>query len=128
MKINHVAIWANDIEMLREFYEYYFNAVAGPRYHNPVKGLTTYLLTFPEGGAKLEIMNMRDIVESGLSDRLRGLCHISISLGSREKVDEFTQRMRADGVPVIGNPRTTGDGFYESVVSDPEGNLVELTV
>lgn len=128
MNIHHVAIWADDIERLKDFYVRYFRAVAGERYHNPVKGLTSYFLTFPDGGAKLEIMNIPGIVDRGCTDRFRGFCHVAVSVGSREKVDELTETMRAAGVPVIGHPRTTGDGFYESVVADPEGNLVEITV
>ena len=128
MNIHHVAIWADDIERLKDFYVRYFRAVAGERYHNPVKGLTSYFLTFPDGGAKLEIMNIPGIVDRGRTDRFRGFCHVAVSVGSREKVDKLTETMCADGVPVIGHPRTTGDGFYESVIADPEGNLVEITM
>ena len=53
--------------------------------------------------------------------------HLAISLGSKEKVDTLTERLRKNGVRIIGEPRTTGDGYYESVIADPEGNLIELT-
>lgn len=56
-----------------------------------------------------------------------GLAHISISVGSKEKVDDLTEIVRHDGFSVVGEPRTTGDGYYESVVADPEGNYVEIT-
>jgi len=59
----------------------------------------------------------------------RGLkAHLAISVGSKEKVDELTEKLRADGYTVAGNPRLTGDGYYESVVFDPEGNRIEITV
>lgn len=128
MRINHIAVWTYDIERLREFYVTYFGAVAGTRYHNSKKGLTTYFLTFPSGGARLELMHIPGLDRSGRSCQAAGLCHIAISLGSREAVDALTEKMRKEGVRILGEPRTTGDGYYESVVSDPEGNLIELTV
>lgn len=128
MKINHIALWAYDIELLRDFYARYFGAVAGEKYHNPLKRFTSYFLTFPDGEAALEIMNVPEISGRDDSDKICGFCHMSFSLGSKEAVDEMTERMRADGVTVHGNPRTTGDGFYESAIADPEGNIVELTV
>lgn len=128
MKINHVAIWSQDIERLRDFYCRWFGTVAGQRYHNPCKGFTSYFLTFPDGGARLEIMNGPGIIGREEDIKLQGLCHIALSLGSREAVDEMTERMRRAGIPIISNPRTTGDGYYESVVTDPDGNIIELTV
>lgn len=128
MNINHVAIWAEDIELLSDFYARYFNVAVGPSYHNPVKRLTTCFLTFPGGDAKLEIMNEPEIVDRDISRKFKGLCHLAISLGSKDRVDELTEEMRSEGVRILGNPRTTGDGYYESVVLDPEGNIVELTI
>lgn len=128
MNINHVAVWAIDIELLKDFYCRWFNAKPGERYHNPRKSLTSYFLTFPDGGARLEIMNAPGIIDRADAEKLKGFCHITISLGSREMVDELTGRMRSAGIPILGEPRTTGDGYYESVIADPEGNIVELTV
>ena len=56
-----------------------------------------------------------------------GLTHFAISVGSRERVDELTEAIRSAGYEITGEPRTTGDGYYESVITDPEGNLVEIT-
>lgn len=128
MKIDHVALWANDIETLKEFYCHWFDAVAGERYHNPRKSFTSYFLSFPDGGASLEIMNVPEIINHEEAGKYKGFCHISISLGSKEMVDGMTEVMRAAGIRVLGEPRTTGDGCYESVIADPEGNIVELTV
>lgn len=128
MNINHIAIWANDIDALKDFYVSHFGATASPRYHNPQKDFTSYFLTFPDGGASLEIMHAPGITDRGTADRLKGLCHIAISVGSEKNVDELTENMRATGVAVLGNPRHTGDGMYESVIADPEGNIVEFTV
>lgn len=128
MNINHTALWANDIELLKDFYCKWFGAVAGELYHNPRKNFTSYFLTFPDGGASLEIMNVPDIVNHDSKGKYQGFCHIAISLGSKQMVDEMTELMRKSGISVLGEPRTTGDGCYESVITDPEGNTVELTV
>jgi lactoylglutathione lyase len=56
-----------------------------------------------------------------------GLTHFAISLGSDSLVDELTRRLENDGYPVIDGPRRTGDGYYESVVLDPDGNRIEIT-
>lgn len=128
MNINHIAVWAHDIELLKDFYCRWFNAKAGVRYHNSRKHFTSYFLSFPDGGASLEIMNVPEIIDRKMDDKFKGFCHISISLGSKENVNEMTELMGNDGVSILGEPRTTGDGFYESVIADPEGNIVELTV
>ncbi|MCQ2092218.1 MAG: VOC family protein [Fibrobacter sp.] len=126
MKIDHVAIWVKDIEKVCTFYEKYLGATLHPEYHNPAKGFTSRFITF-EGGARIEVMHRTDIASS-ISNTQLGWCHMAMSLGSKEMVDKLTAQMEADGITIVGQPRTTGDGYYESVVQDPEGNLVELTV
>ena len=133
MKIEHVAIWVKDIDKVCEFYRKYFDGVVHPIYHNPAKQFTSRFVTFDDG-ARLEIMHRPDIdVETEAmfhvehSEHL-GFAHLSFSVGSKEKVDRLTRQMSADGIQVVGQPRTTGDGYYESVVLDPEGNRVEITV
>ncbi len=128
MNINHIAIWANDIELLKEFYCRWFDAAPGDPYHNLKKHFSSYFLTFPDNDVCLEIMNVPEIIDRDPADRIKGFCHIAISLGSKDAVDEMTERMRCEGITVLDNPRITGDGCYESVVSDPEGNIIELTV
>lgn len=126
MKIEHIAIWVNDLEKMRVFYENYFGAKAGKKYHNPSKNFTSYFLQF-SGGARLEIMHRPDILKKNFSANTLGIAHFAIALGSKEKVDLLTEELHDDGVEVVGYPRTTGDGYYESVIKDPEGNLLELT-
>jgi len=130
MRIEHVAIWTRDLERLRTFYETYFQARAGTRYVNPGKQFESYFLTFPAGGARLELMRMPAIPES-LDDALAqftGYIHVAISVGAEEQVDALTARLREAGYPVVDGPRRTGDGYYESCVLDPDGNRVEITV
>ena len=86
-----------------------------------------YFLTFNESGARIELMHRPDIANSvSLRSFQKGLAHIAISLGGKEAVDTLTERFRNDGITVASEPRTTGDGYYESAVLDPEGNYIEL--
>ena len=131
MKIEHVAIWVEDIDKVCEFYRKYFGGVVQPLYHNPAKQFTSRFITFDDG-ARLEIMHRPDI-NVGTAEVFQyaehiGFAHISFSVGSKEKVDQLTQQMSDDGITIVGQPRTTGDGYYESVVLDPESNRIEITV
>lgn len=127
MKIEHAALWASDIEGLRAFYETLFGAVAGPKYTNADKGFESYFLSFPSGGARLELMRRADIAARPTVLAHTGWAHLAVSVGSAEAVDALTERLRSGGHKVIDGPRRTGDGYYESVVLDPEGNRVEIT-
>lgn len=125
MKINHVALYTNDLEGMRSFYEKYFSAKAGEMYHNPKTGLKTYFLSFDDD-TRLEIMTRPDI--SARACKAAGYVHLAFSLGSASAVNEMTDRLRADGYEILDGPRTTGDGYYESTALDPDGNIIELTV
>ena len=130
MKIEHIAIWVKDIDKVCEFYRKYFGGNIQPLYHNPIKQFTSRFVTF-EDGARLEVMNNPNVgtlTESMFHVEHLGIAHISFSVGSKEKVDLLTKKMSADGVTIVGEPRTTGDGYYESVVLDPEGNRIEITI
>ena len=126
MKIEHVAIWATDIEKLKSFYETYFDAQATSKYTNQTKHFQSYFLTF-SSGARLELMHRHDIEASSDQERT-GYAHLAFSVGSEAAVDALTQRLVEDGYTRLNGPRRTGDGYYESVVLDPEGNRVEITV
>lgn len=126
MKIEHIAIWVNDLEVIKGFYETYFNGKSNNKYQNAEKKFESYFLTF-DSGARLEIMCKLG-VDKQKQDDMIGWARIAISLGSRESVNEMTVRLKNDGYRHISGPRVTGDGYYESVIEDPEGNLIELTV
>lgn len=127
-RLDHVALWTDDIERLASFYSRYFGAKVGERYLNDSKGFESRFVTF-EGGARLEIMRTTSLhpVPQVPDTQRMGLTHLALSLGSMELVDELTGRLRDAGYPVIDGPRRTGDGYYESVVLDPDGNRVEIT-
>jgi lactoylglutathione lyase len=126
--IEHVAIWTDGLERMRAFYERYLGGVAGERYQNESTGLRSYFLDLGDG-ARLELMQMPAVAERAAGDQQRlGLVHIAFALGSEQAVDELTDLLRSDGYAILDGPRRTGDGYYESVVADPDGNRVELTV
>ena len=128
MRIEHVALWTEDLERLASFYSSYFGAKAGDRYTNATKGFESRFLTF-DSGARLEIMRTTSMspVKYQPAVQRMGLTHLAVSVGSEQSVDELTARLRKDGHTIVGNPRRTGDGYYESVVADPDGNLIEIT-
>lgn len=128
MKIEHLAIYAENLDLLRDFYTNYFNFECGPKYENPTKRFSSYFLHSKEGGARLELMHIPNLPMGGIANKSLGLAHIAISVGNKEQVDLLTEKLRSDGFNILSEPRTTGDGYYESVVADPEGNHVEITM
>lgn len=122
-KISHIALWCNNLEESRHFFEKYFEAVLLSHYCNSGTGFCSYWLGF-ENDTQLELMFREDMTELTLSLK-QG--HFAISVGSREKVDELTLRLKSEGIIIRGMPRITGDGLYESVVIDPSGNIIEIT-
>jgi lactoylglutathione lyase len=128
MKIEHLAIWCKNLEALKEFYVTYFAARPNNKYHNPTKNFSSYFLSFDDG-CRLELMQMPGIPDSAndVYRQFKGLVHFAINVGDKSLVDSLTDRLRMDGFEIIGEPRTTGDGYYESVVLDPEGNRIEIT-
>lgn len=126
MKIEHIAIWTREIEKMKNFYTHYFGAKSNSLYVNDKKGFASYFLTF-SSGSRLELMKKVGINEPSLLEQL-GWAHVAFSVGSKEEVDALTEKIKEDGYMVKGEPRTTGDGYYESVIEDPEGNIVEITI
>jgi len=127
--IEHTALWTPDLERARAFYETYFGDEAGPKYRNEEKNFTSYFLSF-ESGARLELMHTPALQSASVPEgaELQGYHHLAFSVGSEADVNQLTEEVRQDGYEVVGEPRRTGDGYYESVVLDPDGNRVEITV
>ena len=127
MKIDHIALYVNDLDGAKSFFETYFQAVSNEGYHNEKTDFPSYFLTFSDG-SRLEIMTKPDLTDSGnLLDRF-GYAHIAFSVGSREAVDKLTALLNNGGYPALSGPRVTGDGYYESCVLGFEGNIIEITV
>ena len=127
MRIEHIAMYVSELEKAKEFFVKYFGAVSNNGYHNAKTEFRSYFLSF-EDGARLEIMNKPEVTGKIAEMQHLGYVHVAFSAGSREKVDEITERLKEDGYEVLSGPRTTGDGYYESCIVGIEGNQVEITV
>jgi lactoylglutathione lyase len=128
MKIEHVCINAIAIDSLKDFYVTYFGFKANAKYTNPKTKWCNYFLTSPDGGARLELLSHPDMAKQAKDRNASGWVHVSIALGSKEKVIAVTEALRKLGCQVVSEPRVTGDGYFESGVLDPEGNMLELTI
>lgn len=127
MKIEHIAIYVTDLEKTRTFFMKYFGAKSNDGYHNPKTNFRSYFLSFDDG-VRLEIMNKPEMSDLPKSLARTGYAHIAFSVGSKEKVDTLTAKLKADGYKIISGPRTTGDGYYESCVVVIEDNQIEITI
>lgn len=128
ISIEHIALWVHDLDAFCTFYERHFSATRSALYENPTKGFRSCFLSFATG-ARIEVMttDTLSLVRLPHGAERMGLTHLAISLGSESAVDYLTAELKAKGAPVIDGPRRTGDGYYESVILDPEGNRIELT-
>ena len=127
MKIEHIAIRVNDLNEMIDFYVKYFDGKAGEIYSNHQKQFKSCFISFDEN-CRLELMTGPDMKNRPEDKNVIGIIHLAISVGSKEKVNQLTERLRKEGVTIVSNPRTTGDGYYESVIFDPEGNSIEITM
>ena len=126
MKIEHVALYVNDLEAARDFFVKYLGGSSNDGYHNKNTGFRSYFISF-EDGARLELMNKPGLVDLEKPLNRTGYVHIAFSVGSKEKVDEITALLQKEGFEVASGPRTTGDGYYESCIVVIEGNQIEIT-
>lgn len=129
MRIEHIAIWTQNLEKLKDFYVNFFDGICGEKYINSKKGFESYFIKF-EDGARLELMQMSSIPpnKNDIEKQYIGIIHIAFSVGSKERVDELTEILRANGYSISSEPRITGDGYYESCVLDLDGNRIEITI
>lgn len=127
MKIEHIAMYVNNLEAAKDFFVKYLDGKSNDGYHNKNTAFLSYFISF-EDGARLEIMNKPGMVDMDKPLNRTGLIHIAFSVGSKEKVDELTNTLKEDGFEVVSGPRTTGDGYYESCIVGIEGNQIEITV
>ena len=127
MKIEHIAMYVKDLEKTKTLFEIYLNEREKAGYYNPKTDFRSYFLSFDDG-ARLEIMNKPQMQDSPKALTQTGYIHIAFSVGSKEKVDELTAKLKEDGYEIISGPRITGDGYYESCVVGIEGTQIEITV
>ncbi len=129
MTLEHAAIWVRDLELMKNFYCRWFGEEAGQRYVNPAKQFSSYFIRF-RGGARLELMQRPGIPENSndtVGAQHLGLIHLAFGVNHPAEVDDFAERLRAEGITVLSGPRVTGDGYYELEMLDPENNRIEIT-
>ncbi len=127
MKIEHIAMYVNDLETARDFFVKYLGGVSNGGYHNETTGFRSFFISFDDG-ARLEIMNKASMEDISKPINRTGYIHIAFSVGSVEEVNRLTRQFLEDGFEVLSGPRTTGDGYYESCIVGIEGNQIEITV
>jgi lactoylglutathione lyase len=128
MKIEHLGLWVQDLELMRSFYLKYFDTSSGEKYVNPKTQFQSYFILFGEGKTRLELMMRPDIGSDNSKRGFRmGVAHFAISVGGKDKVNDLTERIRNDHFTIFSEPRTTGDGYYETVILDPEENVLEIS-
>ena len=125
MKIEHIAIWVKDLEISRQFYSQYFSMTSNQKYENTKKQFTSYFMSHAQG-ARIELMHTPELAAT-TENKTIGWAHLAFSTGSKEEVERLTEQLRNDGYTIEGEPRQTGDGYYESIVLDPDGNWLEIT-
>ena len=127
MKIEHIALYVNDLEKAKDFFTKYFGGKSNYVYHNKKTDFRSYFISFDDG-SRLEVMTKPKLSDTEKELNRTGFIHLAFSVGSREKVDELTARLNNDGYEVLSDPRTTGDGYYESCILGIENNQIEITV
>ena len=129
MILEHVAIWTDDLELLKDFYVKYFDGIANSKYTNKSKQFQSYFLAF-KSGARLELMSKPDIPDN-TNDRVtkqhKGIIHLAFGANSIAEVDQKAIELKAAGFPILSGPRKTGDGYYEFETLDPDNNRLEVT-
>ena len=125
MNIEHVAIYVNNLEVEKAFFVKYFGAKASEKYTNFRNDFSSYFLVF-DNGSRFEIMHRIGMFDPKKAKYRSGYHHIAINVGDKKAVDALTAAMEDDGVVIVAEPRKTGDGYYASIVTDPEGNEIEL--
>ena len=129
MTLEHVALWTENLEGLKDYYCQYFEGNANNLYINTKTGFNSYFLSF-QGGARLEIMQMPEIPANQNDRKTKqhlGLIHLAFGAESKNAVDKKSLELSANGFEILKGPRTTGDGYYEFETLDPDGNRIEVT-
>ena len=129
MTLEHVAIWTDNLELLKDYYVKYFEGTSNDKYTNEKNKFHSYFLTF-KSRARLEIMTMPNIPDN-LNDRViaqhKGIIHLAFGVDTKQEVDEKAKQLQADGFKILSGPRRTGDGYYEFETLDPDNNRIEVT-
>ena len=129
MTLEHVAIWTNQLEKLKDYYLIYFAGRSNDLYTNSKTGFQSYFLSFASG-ARLELMSMPAIPANQndtIAKQHLGIIHLAFGVETIQEVEEKAEQLKAAGFPILSGPRKTGDGYYEFETLDPDNNRIEVT-
>ena len=126
-QIERIALATNDLEAMCDFYRQ-LGGVVSPFSTRSEDGLRACALDFC--GIRLEVFERQHktngAAKEGTPPRL---LHLGFALGSADAVDELSRILAAAGYQVLEQPhRARKSGRYESVVLDPDGNRLKLSV
>lgn len=125
MKIAHMALWTQDLEQQARFWVSFFDGKINEKYCSKTNpGFESYFVKIGEEIA-IELMTKPGLIGQQSDNNRCGWVHLAISVGGNENVDAIALQAQEQGILVSG-PRTTGDGYYEAVIKDPDGNLIEI--
>ncbi|CAM6347716.1 VOC family protein [Citrobacter portucalensis] len=125
MKIAHMALWTQDLEQQARFWVSFFDGKINEKYRSKTNpGFESYFVKIGEEIA-IELMTKPGLIGQQSDNNRCGWVHLAISVGGNENVDAIALQTQEQGILVSG-PRTTGDGYYEAVIKDPDGNLIEI--
>lgn len=129
MTLEHVAIWTNQLEALKEYYIEYFDAIPNEKYINPKTKFQSYFLSFTSG-ARLELMQRPGIPknQNGIREsQYQGIIHLAFGLAHMNDVDKKAEQLQKGGLEILKGPRKTGDGYCEFETLDLDENRLEVT-
>lgn len=125
MKIAHMALWTQDLEQQARFWVSFFDGKINEKYRSKTNpGFESYFVKIGEEIA-IELMTKPGLIGQQPDNNRCGWVLLAISVGGNENVDAIAMQAQGQGILVSG-PRTTGDGYYEAVIKDPDGNLIEI--
>ncbi len=129
MTLEHVAIWTNQLEELKDFYVKYFDGQANDKYRNDKKQFESYFITF-KSGARLELMTKPNVLANAndtIQAQYTGIIHLAFGVDTLQEVDKKAGELQEAGFKILSGPRVTGDGYYEFETLDPDNNRLEVT-
>ncbi|HHG8771980.1 TPA: VOC family protein [Raoultella planticola] len=125
MKVAHIALWTRQLEQQARFWTDFFQGRINEKYcsrTNP--GFASYFVKIGDDIA-IELMSKPGLTEATADNNHTGWVHLAIAVGGAQQVDALAKRADGQGI-LVSPPRTTGDGYYEAVIKDPDGNLIEI--
>lgn len=129
MTLEHVAIWTENLEQLKDYYTNYFEGKSNEKYSNSNTQFQSYFISF-KSGTRLEIMtkpNIPDNRNDTIKTQHKGIIHLAFGVDTKKEVEEKAKQLEADGFKILSGPRKTGDGYYEFETLDPDNNRIEVT-